>query len=54
MPEMLGSIGLGHGRLPAHAGSLLHDRYVSAVAKGRDNTDWSAAALGVREDAGLK
>jgi 3-hydroxyisobutyrate dehydrogenase-like beta-hydroxyacid dehydrogenase len=38
---------------PMPLGSLLHDRYVSAVAKGRANLDWSAIALGVAEDAGL-
>jgi NAD-binding of NADP-dependent 3-hydroxyisobutyrate dehydrogenase len=38
---------------PMPLGSLLHDRYVSAVAKGRGDLDWSAIALGVAEDAGL-
>jgi 3-hydroxyisobutyrate dehydrogenase-like beta-hydroxyacid dehydrogenase len=38
---------------PMPLGSLLHDRYVSAVAKGRADLDWSAIALGVAEDAGL-
>ena len=38
---------------PLPLGSLLHDRYVSAVAKGRGDLDWSAIALGVAEDAGL-
>lgn len=38
---------------PMPLGSLLHDRYVSAVAKGRADLDWSAIALGVVEDAGL-
>jgi 3-hydroxyisobutyrate dehydrogenase-like beta-hydroxyacid dehydrogenase len=38
---------------PLPLGSLLHDRYVSAVAKGRADLDWSAIALGVMEDAGL-
>jgi 3-hydroxyisobutyrate dehydrogenase-like beta-hydroxyacid dehydrogenase len=38
---------------PMPLASLLHDRYVSAVAKGRGDLDWSAIALGVREDAGL-
>lgn len=38
---------------PMPLASLLHDRYVSAVAKGRGNLDWSAIALGVAEDAGL-
>ena len=38
---------------PMPLASLLHDRYVSAVAKGRADLDWSAIALGVAEDAGL-
>jgi 3-hydroxyisobutyrate dehydrogenase-like beta-hydroxyacid dehydrogenase len=38
---------------PMPVASLLHDRYVSAVAKGRADLDWSAIALGVAEDAGL-
>jgi 3-hydroxyisobutyrate dehydrogenase-like beta-hydroxyacid dehydrogenase len=38
---------------PMPFASLLHDRYVSAVAKGRGDLDWSAIALGVAEDAGL-
>ena len=39
---------------PLPLGSLLHDRWVSAVAKGRGDLDWSAIALNVSEDAGLK
>lgn len=38
---------------PMPLGSLLHDRYVSAVAKGRGDLDWSAIALNVSEDAGI-
>jgi 3-hydroxyisobutyrate dehydrogenase-like beta-hydroxyacid dehydrogenase len=38
---------------PMPLASLLHDRYVSSVAKGRGDLDWSAIALGVAEDAGL-
>ena len=38
---------------PLPLGSLLHDRWVSAVAKGRGDLDWSAIALNVSEDAGL-
>jgi len=38
---------------PMPLASLLHDHYVSAVAKGRGELDWSAIALGVAEDAGL-
>lgn len=39
---------------PLPLGSLLHDRWVSAVAKGRGDLDWSAIALNVSEDAGLE
>jgi 3-hydroxyisobutyrate dehydrogenase-like beta-hydroxyacid dehydrogenase len=39
---------------PLPLGSLLHDRWVSAVAKGRGDLDWSAIALNVAEDAGMK
>lgn len=39
---------------PLPLASLLHDRWLSAVAKGRGGLDWSAIALGVAEDAGLK
>jgi len=38
---------------PMPLASMLHDRWVSAVAKGRGDLDWSAIALGVGEDAGL-
>jgi 3-hydroxyisobutyrate dehydrogenase-like beta-hydroxyacid dehydrogenase len=40
--------------VPMPLASLLHDRWVSAVAKGRENLDWAAVSLGAREDAGLK
>jgi len=39
---------------PMPLASLLQDRWLSAAAKGRGNLDWSAASLGVAEDAGLK
>ena len=39
---------------PLPLGSLLHDRWVSAIAKGRGDLDWSAIALNVSEDAGLE
>jgi 3-hydroxyisobutyrate dehydrogenase-like beta-hydroxyacid dehydrogenase len=38
---------------PLPLASLLHDRWLSAVAKGRGQLDWSAVALGAAEDAGL-
>jgi 3-hydroxyisobutyrate dehydrogenase-like beta-hydroxyacid dehydrogenase len=39
---------------PMPTASLLRDRFVHALAMGRDQLDWSAMALGAREDAGLK
>lgn len=41
-------------RVPMPLASLLHDRYITALAKGRESMDWSALALGASEDAGLK
>ncbi len=39
--------------MPMPLGSLLHDRFLSAMAKAREELDWAAIALGVSEDAGL-
>jgi 3-hydroxyisobutyrate dehydrogenase-like beta-hydroxyacid dehydrogenase len=39
---------------PMPLASLLRDRWVSALAKGRGDLDWAAIALNVAEDAGLK
>ncbi len=38
--------------MPMPLASLLHDRLIAQVAKGRQDLDWSALALGVAEDAG--
>jgi 3-hydroxyisobutyrate dehydrogenase-like beta-hydroxyacid dehydrogenase len=40
--------------MPMPVGSLLRDRWLTAVAKGRENLDWTAVAINVAEDAGLK
>lgn len=40
--------------IPMPLASLLHDRYMTGMAKGRESMDWSALALGISEDAGLK
>ncbi|MDO8431381.1 MAG: NAD(P)-dependent oxidoreductase [Candidatus Binatus sp.] len=40
--------------VPMPAASLLRDRFLSAIAKGRADLDWSAIALGAADDAGLK
>src|SRR6516165_1270961 len=39
--------------VPMPTASLLRDRFVHALAMGRADLDWSALALGAREDAGL-
>src|SRR5450755_945185 len=39
--------------VPMPLASLLHDRLLTGVAKGRAEMDWMALALGVSEDAGL-
>ncbi len=38
---------------PMPIGSLLRDRFLSALAKHREDLDWSALALGASDDAGL-
>jgi len=40
--------------VPMPTASLLRDRFVSAIAKGRSDLDWSAIALGAADDADLK
>jgi 3-hydroxyisobutyrate dehydrogenase-like beta-hydroxyacid dehydrogenase len=40
--------------MPMPLASLLRDHLLAAMAKGRENMDWTAVALGVAEDAGLK
>jgi len=40
--------------MPMPLASLLRDRALAAIAKGRGNLDWSALSLGAAEDAGLK
>jgi 3-hydroxyisobutyrate dehydrogenase-like beta-hydroxyacid dehydrogenase len=39
--------------VPMPVASLLRDRWLAGVAKGRGDMDWSVIALGVAEDAGL-
>ena len=38
---------------PMPVGSLLRDRFLSAIAKGRADLDWSAIALSASDDAGI-
>lgn len=49
---MLGASGAVKPPLPI--ASLLRDRYLSAIAKGRAHLDWSAIALGAADDAGTE
>jgi 3-hydroxyisobutyrate dehydrogenase-like beta-hydroxyacid dehydrogenase len=44
----------GAANAPMPTASLLRDRFISAIAKGRAELDWSAIALGAADDAGLK
>ena len=39
---------------PLPLASLLHDRWITSLAKGRGDLDWSAIALDVAENAGIK
>ncbi len=41
-------------QMPMPLASLVHDRLIAAVAKGRGDIDWTGLALGVSEEAGLK
>lgn len=38
---------------PMPVADLVHDRLLTAMAKGREQMDWSALSLGAAEDAGL-
>ena len=44
----------GEVRTPMPLASLVRDRLLAALAKGRDDLDWSGLALGVLDDAGIK
>jgi 3-hydroxyisobutyrate dehydrogenase-like beta-hydroxyacid dehydrogenase len=39
--------------VPMPFASVVHDRLVSAIARGRGDADWTAIAANVSEDAGL-
>jgi 3-hydroxyisobutyrate dehydrogenase-like beta-hydroxyacid dehydrogenase len=41
-------------RVPMPLASMMHDRFLAAMAKERGELDWTAAALNVSEDAGLR
>ena len=40
-------------RVPMPLASMMHDRFLSAMARERGELDWTAAALNVSEEAGL-
>ncbi|NIJ51090.1 NAD(P)-dependent oxidoreductase [Dyadobacter arcticus] len=39
--------------VPMPMADLIRNRFISAIAKGRDNLDWGALAMGASDDAGL-
>ena len=41
-------------RVPLPFASVLRDRFLAAMAQGRDDLDWTAISLGAAADAGLK
>ena len=43
-----------HTTMPMPFASLLHDRLLAGIAKGRGDMDWSALSLDVLENAGLE
>jgi 3-hydroxyisobutyrate dehydrogenase-like beta-hydroxyacid dehydrogenase len=44
----------GEVRTPMQLAGLVRERLISGLAKGRDEMDWSALALGVLDEAGIK
>ncbi len=40
-------------KMPMPLASLLHDRMMAGIARGRGEMDWASLSLGVSEDAGL-
>jgi 3-hydroxyisobutyrate dehydrogenase-like beta-hydroxyacid dehydrogenase len=44
----------GEARAPMPFAAVLRERLISGLAKGRDEMDWSALALGVLDEAGIK
>jgi 3-hydroxyisobutyrate dehydrogenase-like beta-hydroxyacid dehydrogenase len=41
-------------KAPMPVAALVRERLLSGVAKGREDLDWSALALGISEDAGIR
>jgi 3-hydroxyisobutyrate dehydrogenase-like beta-hydroxyacid dehydrogenase len=44
----------GAARVPMPFAAVLRERIIAGLAKGRDDMDWSALALGVLDEAGIK
>jgi len=44
----------GAARVPMPLAGMVRERIIAGLAKGRDEMDWSALALGVLDEAGLK
>jgi 3-hydroxyisobutyrate dehydrogenase-like beta-hydroxyacid dehydrogenase len=44
----------GAARVPMPLAGMVRERIIAALAKGRDEMDWSALALGVLDEAGIK
>src|SRR5580704_3276514 len=44
----------GEARVPMPVAAVLRERLIAGIAHGRGEMDWSALALGVLDDAGLK
>jgi hypothetical protein len=44
----------GEAGVPTPVASVLRDRLIAGIAHGREEMDWSALALGVLDDAGIK
>jgi 3-hydroxyisobutyrate dehydrogenase-like beta-hydroxyacid dehydrogenase len=44
----------GDARVPMPVAAIVRDRLLAGLAHGRDQMDWSALALGVLDDAGIK
>jgi 3-hydroxyisobutyrate dehydrogenase-like beta-hydroxyacid dehydrogenase len=41
-------------QMPMPLASLLHDRLMASVAKGRGDIDWTGLALNISEEAGIQ
>ncbi|HLW72220.1 MAG TPA: NAD(P)-dependent oxidoreductase [Candidatus Binataceae bacterium] len=44
----------GAARVPMPLAAMLRERIIAGLAQGREEMDWSALALGVLDDAGIK